>query len=154
MLYSFGMREEELRRYFLGQRSAAELSEDLRGSMSVIDQVHFSVQIVDMKESYSLTRFDLVSLCDAFIKGDISPDALEIIGFALMASDGFDWDDDVISEILSDWSAPEVNYELNAVTIRIHRQWLMGEAAPPTRERRDTNASGGQLISMRSKTPG
>ena len=148
------MREGELRRYFLGQRSSAELSEDLRGSMTVIDQVHSSVQIVDMKESYLLTRFDLVNLCDAFIKGDIYSDALETIGFALMASDTFDWDDDVISEVLSDWSAPEVNYELNAVTIRMHRQWLMGEAAPPTRERRDTNASGGQIISTRNKTPG
>ena len=147
------MREEELRRHFLGQRSAAELSEDLRGSMLVIDQVHSSVQIVDMKESYSLTRFDLVNLCDAFIKGHISPDALETIGFALMASDTFDWDDDVISEVLSDWSAPEVKYELNAVTIRVHRQWLMGNVEPPRREFKDLDARTGRLVSVRSKTP-
>ncbi len=147
------MREEELRRYFLGQRSAAELSEDLRGSVLQIDQVRSSVQIVDMRESFSVTRPHLVSLCDAFIEGALPPDALNTVAFALMASDAFEWDDDVTSEVLSDWSAPEINYELNAETISMHREWLLGTAEPPRREFRDAKARTGHLISVRTKTP-
>lgn len=110
------------------------------------------VQIVDMKEPFSLTRLHLVSLCDAFIGGRISPDALKTIGFALLASDTFDWDDDVISEVLSDWSVPEVNYELTAESIRVHREWLMGNAAPPRREFGVPEPRTGRLVSVRTKT--
>lgn len=146
------MREEELRQYFLGRRSASELSEDISGSVVQIDRVHSTVQIVDMREPFSLTRQHLISLCDAFIKGTLSPDALNTVAFALLASDTFEWDDDVTSEVLSDWSAPEINYELNTETINMHRAWLLGAADPPYREFIEAKGNGGNLMSMRTKT--
>ncbi len=46
--------------------------------------------------------------------------------FALQASDAFGWEDEVINEVLSDWSAPEVNFELNNETLNMHRDWFLG----------------------------
>jgi hypothetical protein len=106
-----------------------------------------------MREPFSLTRLHLVSLCDAFIEKELSPDDLNTVAFALLASDTFDWDDDITSEVLSDWSAPEINYELNAETINMHRTWLLGTAKPPPRELRDGESKAGHLLSVRTKAP-
>jgi hypothetical protein len=46
-----------------------------------------------------------------------------------LASDAFWWDDEVISEVVADWSAPEVNYPLTAETLNA-RGWLTGSAVP------------------------
>jgi hypothetical protein len=103
------MQEDELRRYFLGQRSACELAADILGSVVQLDRVRAVVRIVDMREPFALERHHLVSLCDAFDQGALGPEALSTIAFALMASDTFAWEDEVTSEVLSDWSAPEIN---------------------------------------------
>jgi hypothetical protein len=58
----------------------------------------------------------------------LTPEALNMVAFALQASDALEWEDQVISEVLSDWSAPEVNFELNAETLKMHRDWLLGLA--------------------------
>lgn len=150
--YPAGMREEELRQYFLGQRSDSELSQDLIGSVAQIDQIVSSVQIVDMQESFCVTRSHLVKLCDAFIRRALSPSDLSVLAFALLASDTFEWDDEIVSEILSDWSAPEVNYVLNADTINMHRDWLLGYAKPSERTPSNTQVEMGNLLSVRTKT--
>ena len=83
----------------------------------------------------------------------IDPEALNTIGFALQASDAFEWEDEVISEVLSDWSAPEVNFELNAETLNMHRNWLLGHSEPPVREPIDSlHRINARLISRRTKT--
>jgi hypothetical protein len=80
-------------------------------------------------------------------------EALTTIGFALQASDAFEWEDDIISEVPSDWSAPEVNFELNAETLNMHRDWLLGFGEPPVRNSVDPlNRIQGRLISVRIKT--
>jgi len=149
------MREEQLRQYFLGKVSANELAEDVYGSVVQVDDVISTVQITDMRDSFLLIRPHIVRLCDDFLNRALSPEALNTVAFALMASDTFEWDDDVISEVLSDWSAPEINYELNGETISMHRQWLLGSTKPSHREAASPHATAtGHLIFSRTKASG
>ena len=127
------MREDELRRYFLGETSISQLAADLEGSVKVLDSVASEVQIRDMQGSFRLTRPHVLMLCEAFLDQGLKGDALNTLAFALMASDTYEWEDDVISEVLSDWSAPEINYELNADTITMHRGWLLSLTQLPSR---------------------
>jgi hypothetical protein len=122
------MREEELRRYFLGEGSVGELAQDLRGSVTSTDLCS-TIRIADMQGSHGLIRHHVLMLCDAFLERALTPEDISTIAFALLASDHFEWDDDVISEVLSDWSAPEINFELNDETIKMHRGWLLGSSS-------------------------
>jgi hypothetical protein len=83
----------------------------------------------------------------------LTPEALNTIAFALQASDAFEWQDEVLGEVLADWSAPEVNFELNAETLNTHRDWLLGYSEPPVRKPIDPlHRINARLISMRTKT--
>src|SRR3984885_2564811 len=148
------MREEELRRYFMGEASVSQLAEDISGSVVKIDDLQSEILIADMQSSFSLQRDHVIRLCEPFLDLVLTPEALTTIGFALQASDAFEWEDDVISEVLSDWSAPEVNFELNAETLNMHRDWLLCFGEPPVRNSVDLlNRIQGRLNSRRTKTP-
>jgi hypothetical protein len=147
------MREEELRRYFMGEASVSQLAEDISGSVVKIDDLQSEILIADMQSSFSLQRDHVIRLCEVFLDRVLTPEALNTIGFALQASDAFEWEDEVISEVLSDWSAPEVNFELNAETLNMHRNWLLGHSEPPVREPIDSlHRINARLISRRTKT--
>jgi hypothetical protein len=71
-------------------------------------------EIHDMADQFRVTRQMAVALCDAVLCGDLPTADLETIGFALVASDTFCWDDndDEPAETFWDWAAPEVNFAL------------------------------------------
>src|ERR1700722_1253919 len=147
------MREEELRRYFMGEASVSQLAEDISGSVVKIDDLQSEILIADMQSSFSLQRDHVIRLCEVFLDRVLTPEALNTIGFALQASDAFEWEDEVISEVLSDWAAPEVNFQLNAETLNMHRDWLLGIREPPVRNSVDPlSRIQGRLISVRTKT--
>ena len=147
------MREEELRRYFMGEASVNQLVKDISGSVVKTDDLRSEIRIADMHGSFSLQRDHVIRLCEAFLDGALTPEALNTVAFALQASDAFEWEDEVISEVLSDWSAPEVNFELNAETLNMHRDWLLGFGEPPVRKLVDPlNRIHARLISVRTKT--
>ena len=147
------MREEELRRYFMGEASVSQLAEDISGSVVKIDDLQSEILIADMQSSFSLQRDHVIRLCEAFLDRVLTPEALNTIGFALQASDAFEWEDEVISEVLSDWSAPEVNFELNAETLNMHRDLLLSYGDPPVRKPVDPHHRiNARLISLRTKT--
>ena len=147
------MREEELRRYFMGEASVSQLAKDISGSVVKIDDLQSEIRISDMQGSFSLQRNHVIRLCEAFLDRALTPEALNTIGFALQASDAFEWEDEVISEVLSDWSAPEINFELNAQTLNMQRGWLLGYGEPPVRKPIDPlHGINARLISRRTKT--
>jgi hypothetical protein len=44
-----------------------------------------------------------------------------------MASDSFEWDaekDEVLADVIADWSCPEVNYPLTLESVQRFRAWL------------------------------
>jgi hypothetical protein len=146
------MREDVLRRYFAAEVPVSVLVEDLEWSVIRLGDVEQTVVIEDMQVSFVVSRPHIVMLCNAFLEKAINAEPLSTLAFALIASDHFEWDDDVVSEVLSDWSAPEINFPLNDETITMHRNWLVDAAASaPPRMQISPGLAQGRLVSMRTK---
>jgi hypothetical protein len=125
-----------LRDFFLGKVSAAALARDISGSLVRISKKIWEVRIIDMDSDMVVERPMLVTVCDAILAGQMPPEHLKIIGFALSASDHFVWDgdkDDVLANVIADWSAPEINYPLTNENVRRFRRWLTAEEPYPDR---------------------
>ena len=147
------MRERVLRDFFEDKATAAELAMDIEGSIAQKTQKISVVSIEDMDEEFTVTPAMLVRLCDVVLQGELEPGALHSIGFALMASDAFCWDadeDDVLANVIGDWSCPEVNYPLTLENVKRFRAWLTRSepypSKPPLR-------MGGNVVSVIEKKP-
>jgi len=67
-----------------------------------------------------------------------------------MASDKFTWnEEDVLGDIIADWSCPEINYPLNMDSVSQFRAWLTDEKPYPAKPL----MAGGRtrLVSVRRK---
>jgi len=145
------MRERVLRDFFEGKATAVDLARDVTGSISQKSSKISTVSIEDMDGEFTVTAPMLVRLCDVVLGGGLEPEALHSVGFALMASDAFCWDadeDDVLAEVIADWSCPEVNYPLTVGNVKRFRAWLTRSepypSKPPLR-------GGGNIISVTEK---
>jgi hypothetical protein len=137
----------------MGEASVSQLAKDISGSVVKVDDVWSEIRIADMQGSFSLQRDHVIRLCEAFWDRALTPEALNTVAFALQASDAFEWEDEVISEVLADWSAPEVNFESNPEALNMHRNWLLGFGEPAVRNSiNPRNRIQGRLISVRTKT--
>jgi len=145
------MREDALKQFFIGDLSVNQLAMHAMASIKKIGPRETTIEIEDMASIYSINRENMVVLCNAGADGTLPGEAISAIAFMVIASDHFEWDgdDEMISEILSDWSCPEVNYPLNASTFQMHRRWLVGSETPP--EKPPLAKKRGRLISMRRK---
>jgi hypothetical protein len=145
------MREEALKQFFAGDLSASQLAIEAMASIKKIGSRETTVEVEDMALTYSINRENMLAFCDAGINRTLPGEAVTAIAFMLIASDHFEWDgdDEMISEILSDWSCSEVNYPLTPTTFQMHRRWLLGSETPP--ERPPLAKKRGRLISMRRK---
>src|SRR5262249_46657457 len=121
--------EAVLRDFFLGAAHAARLLADLRGGVtrSGVTRKH---QIVDMDMELAVEPAHLIRLCDAVLAGELPAEALQQIGFCLIASDHFHWDADtpngsVVAETVADWSCPEINWPLVPENVRKFREGLV-----------------------------
>jgi hypothetical protein len=145
------MRERVLRDFFEDKATVAELAQDVANSISQKSQKVSVVSIEDMDDEFTVTAAMLVRLCDVVLQGELEPDALHSIGFALMASDAFCWDgdeDDVLANVIGDWSCPEVNYPLTPENVKRFRAWLTRCEAYPQKPALKT---GGKIVSITEK---
>ncbi|HEX6496188.1 MAG TPA: hypothetical protein VF018_11935 [Acidobacteriaceae bacterium] len=147
------MRENALRQFFSGDLSANQLALEAAASVKKVGPRETNIDIEDMTSSFSLTRKEVLLLCEAGLHGELPGESITAIAFMLLASDHFEWDgdDEIISEILNDWSCPEVNYPLRPATFQMHRHWLLGSETPPERPALAKSSEKGGLISMRRK---
>jgi hypothetical protein len=145
------MRETILQDFFLRRITPSVLAEDVSGSTKRVTSVESVVEIEDMQGNFSVTREMLISLCDAALSGHLPPADLAAIGFALKASHAFEWDDDLMSEVISDWSCPEINYPLTQENVQRFRDWLSGTEAYPTRSQPKKSTESERLVSVRRK---
>ncbi len=104
------MDERILRDFFLDRVAGSRLAKDVANSVSRPSETVFVVHVRDMEESFATTREMLLKLCDAVLNRELPAEALTTVGFTLEASDRFEWEDDVMSEVIGDWSCPEINY--------------------------------------------
>jgi hypothetical protein len=147
------IQENTIRRFFIGGLPPEALAIEASYSVAKIGGVDSEVMIEDMEEDFKVTRIHVLKLCDAGITHHLSAKALNAVAFALLASDRFelDSDDEVMMEVLNEWSAPEVNYPLTSQTLLMHRRWLSGEPLPPAKRSAAALGSNGRLISRRRK---
>ncbi len=112
------MKEEILHKYFKGQVTDNELVEDLKGSQERTGYDTINVYIESIAEGgFQVKTKHLEKLCDAFLNKIINSENLNTIGFALMASDFFEWDTNtksgkIIGEVISDWDNTSIGYEI------------------------------------------
>ncbi|HEY8670702.1 MAG TPA: hypothetical protein VIL63_07680 [Terriglobales bacterium] len=129
------MREQILRQFFETKSTATELAQDIDGSTKKTTPQISVTSVEDMDEDFTVTADMAVALCDAVLSGGLPAEGLHTIGFALVASDKFHWDgdqDEVLANVIADWSCPEINYPLTVESVRQFRAWLTGaEPYPP-----------------------
>jgi hypothetical protein len=151
--YSLRMREDALWLFFIGDSSVDELAKEALASINRVGPIETNIEIKVMASIYSIKRENMLALCDSGINGTLPGEAVTAIAFMVIASDHFewDWDDEMISEIFSDWSCPEVNHPLTPTTFQMYRRWLLGSETPPERSSLAKNSKKGRLISIRRK---
>jgi len=145
------MRESVLRDFFLGRIPPAALADDAKNSVRRVTDIESVVEIEDMQGKFLVTRKMLVSLCDAALLGDFPPASLSVVGFALMASDAFEWDDDLMSEVNNDWSCPEINYPLTQENVQMFKNWLLEVEPYPMPPTQQEPTGPERLVSVRRK---
>jgi hypothetical protein len=148
------MRETALREFFEGKVTAAELARDVAGSTTCTSQTTTLVSIEDMDKEFVVSADMAVSLCDAVLRGDLPREALKTVGFALSASDKFCWDADgeeVLANVIADWSCPGINYSLNLENVERFRAWLTRSEPYPVKPA--LAKSGSNIISVTEKKP-
>ncbi len=123
------MHESVLADFFLGRVTTRDLAEDVRGATKRVSDIQSTTEIKDMDSRFMVTREMAIALCDAALSGELPPTDLETIGFALLASETFYWDesDDEPAATFYDWSAPEINLGLTDENIRVFRDRLMAK---------------------------
>lgn len=130
------MKEATLRDFFYGMVSADRLAAEVREAVEPLSGTSRRVHIQDLPagEDVTITAEMLVQLCDAALTGVLSGPTLEIIAFAMLASDHLHWgeDDELVGRVLSDWASPEINWELTSGNVQMFRDWLTGKVQPPS----------------------
>jgi hypothetical protein len=130
-----------------GHMSASVLDRQARASVRRTSLVRENIDIRDMHRSFLVSKAMLLILCDAAISGTLCAESLRVIAFAIIASSNFEWHDDLVAEVLHDWSAPEVNLLLNSDNLRQFRAWLIGDAPYPERPESPASTTNGETIS-------
>lgn len=147
----YAMKESRLAEFFRGEITAHDLAVDIQGSEEKADAVRRNIFIDEMPHQFDVTRGMAVELCDAVLSGDLKPECLRIIGFALITSDGFTWaEDDLLANIFHDWACPEVNYELSLANTERFKSWLEGRSECPA-SIGDANRDPGRFISQTTR---
>jgi hypothetical protein len=148
------MREIVLRDFFVGRATSEALTKDVLGSTKKVGPVSFVVEIEDMNSEFTVTREMLASLCDAVLSGQLPPQELSAIGFALVASNCFAWDaEDVVGDVIHDWACPEINYRLTVGNIQRFKNWLLDLESYPAKPPSTPRSNDERLISRTVKKP-
>lgn len=124
------MNESVLRDYFVGQIDTSLLAKDLKGSVVQTSYDVFTHYVNEMDGEFRVNPSHLVKLCDAVLAGDLPPGDLSIIGYCLVTSDHFSWeqdskDGDLVAETAYDWSSPEINFPLTVDNVAKFRDRLL-----------------------------
>ena len=124
------MKESVLKKYFENQISAELLAEDLNESQQKTGYDTTSVTIESLNNGeFEIEKEHLIKLCEDYLNKQISSKDLNTIGFALMFSDFFHWDNDTksgeaISEVISDWDNENIGYDINRKNVQLWKEYL------------------------------
>jgi hypothetical protein len=130
------LRETAIRDFLLGEHAPEQLNTEALQAIHRLDDATCQVDIEDMSEPCIIDSVALTRFCDAVRTGRMTSEALRHIAFAIIASDQFDWQDNLAGEVLHDWAAPEINYPLTAENMNRFSRWLLRQEAYPAKPRR------------------
>ena len=77
-----------------------------------------------MNQEIKILRSDLVAKCDQYLNGEIKEKDFEDYAWNLITEEHFDWNDDVISDIIYQWDSPEINFPITKTNIRLWKHQL------------------------------
>jgi hypothetical protein len=122
------VKETELQQYLNGERDTTWLARE-------IEALPDPALDADLRAAVTLSRDDLIRLCDAHLTGGLSPSALETLATAILGSDRLVWDEtsldgELVAEVLWDWSSPDSENGLSSETIALHRKLLENPPRP------------------------
>lgn len=124
------MKESILKKYFENEISAKLLAEDLKNSQlkTGYDTTSVTIQSIDNGE-FEIQKEHLTKLCEDYLKSQINSLDLNTIGFALMCSDFFHWDNEtksgeIISQVISDWDNENIGYDINRKNVQLWKEYL------------------------------
>ncbi len=124
------MHESILKDYFLDLIDESRLTDDLEGSVVQTSLDVITHYVNPMDSDFQVELIHLVKLCDAVLSGKLNAEYLELIGYCLVASDHFFWEEEsksgeLIAETAYDWSSPEINYPLKVENVEKFRERLI-----------------------------
>lgn len=124
------MKESILKKYFEKKVSAEILAEDLKDSQlkTGYDTTSATIESLDNGE-FEIEREHLIKPCEDYLDNQITSKDLNTIGFALMFSDFFYWDNEtksgqIISEVISDWDNENIGYDINRKNVQLWKEYL------------------------------
>ena len=147
------MKEEILRQFFEGKATAEDLSADIAGSTRRVGGLVSYQTVEEMGGEFRVLRPHLLQVCEAVLSGKLAAQNLKEVGFCLLSSDHFVVDadeDELASEVIHDWSCPEVNYPLTLESVKRFKNWLTGEEPYPQKPPEAVSYEG-KLISVTVK---
>ena len=129
------MNESCIRDFLEGRLSASELNRIVRQACEVVAPAHERFAVTDLDTDYTFTRVHALRLVAAAIEGALTPEVLSHVAFLLIASDriSFASDDDLLLEVIHDWSAPEINHVLTPETLTWFQRVLREGVPYPAR---------------------
>ena len=74
-----------------------------------------------------ISRTDLIAKCDQYLNGELKKSDLENYASDLIGKDFFDWDDEIISDIIFQWDRQEINFPINKKNIELWKHQLETE---------------------------
>jgi hypothetical protein len=129
--YAKKMTTSVLQAFLRGEVDEAALSSDLRGTSERIDESTVTHKMEDdCITPLAVQPEHLAKVCDAFISDSLSASIVEDIGFALMASDAFEWDSGtpegaIVARVSDCWCSPEIEYRITPETMIKFRSLLL-----------------------------
>ncbi|MCL5130604.1 MULTISPECIES: hypothetical protein [Flavobacteriaceae] len=80
-----------------------------------------------MNTETKISRTDLIAKCDQYLNGELKKSDLENYASDLIGKDFFDWDDEIISDIIFQWDSQEINFPINKKNIELWKHQLETE---------------------------
>lgn len=68
---------------------------------------------------------DLIVKCNQYLEGSIKEKDFENYTWNLISKELFDWEDDVISDIVCQWNSPEINFPITTQNIKLWKHLLV-----------------------------
>lgn len=146
----FVLDEEAVAACLSGELAPELLNRQAEGAVERLDGVRVNIHVREMRRDFVITRDMLIRLCDAARERQLSPVSLRAVAFAILASDHFEWHDELVAEVLHDWSSPEVNYSLDPDNLERFRAWLTRDEPYP--EKPDFSIGAGDASKVISVT--